>query len=143
MQLRFPKRDDAELAHHLDAGTTFEDFFAAARLNPNAELITGVVCDVRVEEVPDEVIARLPGNEEPKESGEPLRLAEAVRSAVGDRIAVTAKLNMRDGYRGGFDLDLLAELVTDGEVEVVGVGDDRRAVHHRLDNLSPGGRAQL
>jgi 2,4-dienoyl-CoA reductase-like NADH-dependent reductase (Old Yellow Enzyme family) len=35
----------------------------------------------------------------------PRRVVEAVRSAVGDRIAVTAKLNMRDGYRGGFDLD--------------------------------------
>jgi 2,4-dienoyl-CoA reductase-like NADH-dependent reductase (Old Yellow Enzyme family) len=34
----------------------------------------------------------------------PRRIVEAVRSAVGDRIAVTAKLNMRDGYRGGFDL---------------------------------------
>lgn len=34
----------------------------------------------------------------------PRRIAEAVRAAVGDRIAVTAKLNMRDGYRGGFDL---------------------------------------
>jgi 2,4-dienoyl-CoA reductase-like NADH-dependent reductase (Old Yellow Enzyme family) len=35
----------------------------------------------------------------------PRRVAEAVRLAVGNRIAVTAKLNMRDGYRGGFDLD--------------------------------------
>jgi 2,4-dienoyl-CoA reductase-like NADH-dependent reductase (Old Yellow Enzyme family) len=34
----------------------------------------------------------------------PRRIAEAVREAVGDRVAVTAKLNMRDGYRGGFDL---------------------------------------
>ncbi|MFL6089900.1 MAG: NADH:flavin oxidoreductase [Aeromicrobium sp.] len=34
----------------------------------------------------------------------PRRIAEEVRAAVGDRIAVTAKLNMRDGYRGGFDL---------------------------------------
>ena len=34
----------------------------------------------------------------------PRRVVEAVRQAVGDRIAVTAKLNMRDGYRGGFDL---------------------------------------
>ena len=30
---------------------------------------------------------------------------EAVRSAVGTRIAVTAKLNMQDGVRGGFDLE--------------------------------------
>ena len=28
--------DEAELRSHLDAGTTFEDFFADARLNPNA-----------------------------------------------------------------------------------------------------------
>ncbi|HUP99709.1 MAG TPA: NADH:flavin oxidoreductase [Aeromicrobium sp.] len=34
----------------------------------------------------------------------PRRIVEAVRSAVGDRVAVTAKLNMRDGFRGGFDL---------------------------------------
>lgn len=35
----------------------------------------------------------------------PRRIVEAVREAVGDRVAVTAKLNMRDGYRRGFDLD--------------------------------------
>ena len=40
--------DDAELRHHLDAGTTFEDFFAGAHLNPNASLITGSVCGVKV-----------------------------------------------------------------------------------------------
>jgi 2,4-dienoyl-CoA reductase-like NADH-dependent reductase (Old Yellow Enzyme family) len=34
----------------------------------------------------------------------PRRIADAVRTAVGDRIAVTAKLNMKDGFRGGFDL---------------------------------------
>lgn len=36
--------DDAELAAHLAARTTFEAFFAAARLHPNHTLITGVVC---------------------------------------------------------------------------------------------------
>jgi hypothetical protein len=39
------------LEGHLDARTTFEAFFAAARLHPNAALITGVVCGVRVEAV--------------------------------------------------------------------------------------------
>jgi 2,4-dienoyl-CoA reductase-like NADH-dependent reductase (Old Yellow Enzyme family) len=34
-----------------------------------------------------------------------LGIARAVRDAVGDRIAVTAKLNMRDGVRGGLDVD--------------------------------------
>lgn len=35
----------------------------------------------------------------------PRRILQAVRESVGDRIAVTAKLNMRDGFARGFDLD--------------------------------------
>src|SRR3546814_9471962 len=45
--------DDDELRGHLEAGTTFEEFFAAARLNPAVSHITGVVCGVRVEEIDD------------------------------------------------------------------------------------------
>jgi hypothetical protein len=45
--------DEGQLRHHLEAGTTFEDFFAAAQLNPNAGLITGTVCGVRVQDVED------------------------------------------------------------------------------------------
>ena len=45
--------DDAALQAHLAAETTYEDFFAAATMNPHAELITGVVCGVRVESVTD------------------------------------------------------------------------------------------
>ena len=51
--------DEAELRGHLDRGTTFEDFFAAARLNPNASLITGVVCGVRVEDVDDPLMQKI------------------------------------------------------------------------------------
>ncbi|GEB14507.1 hypothetical protein NSI01_28220 [Pimelobacter simplex] len=51
--------DEAELRAHLDAETTFQDFFAGARLNPNAGLITGVVCGVRVEEVEDPLMQRI------------------------------------------------------------------------------------
>ena len=43
--------DESDLSGHLAAGTTFEDFFADAQLNPQASLITGVVCGVRVEHV--------------------------------------------------------------------------------------------
>ena len=43
--------DESALSDHLAAGTTFEQFFAEARLNPHASLITGVVCGIRVEEV--------------------------------------------------------------------------------------------
>ena len=51
--------DDAELRRHLEAETTFADFFADARLNPNASLITGVVCGVRVEEIDDPLMQKL------------------------------------------------------------------------------------
>jgi len=51
--------DDAELARHLEEGTTFEDFFAAADLNPNASLITGSVCGVKVQEVEDPLMQKI------------------------------------------------------------------------------------
>jgi hypothetical protein len=51
--------DEPALTRHLDAGTTFEDFFAAARLNPNASLIMGSVCGVRVQEVEDPLMRRI------------------------------------------------------------------------------------
>jgi hypothetical protein len=51
--------DEAALSHHLAAGTTFEDFFAEARLNPHASLITGSVCGVRIQEVEDPLMRRI------------------------------------------------------------------------------------
>ncbi|KQU31176.1 DUF2200 domain-containing protein [Rhodococcus sp. BP-349] len=51
--------DDAELAQHLSADTTFLDFFEAAQLNPNAPLITGSVCGVRVESVEDPLMQNI------------------------------------------------------------------------------------
>jgi hypothetical protein len=51
--------DESALKAHLAAGTTFEDFFAEARLNPDASLITGVVCGVRVEDVDDPLMQKI------------------------------------------------------------------------------------
>ena len=51
--------DEAELRRHLDAGTTFQDFFAAARLNPLASAITGTICGIRVEEVEDPLMQKI------------------------------------------------------------------------------------
>jgi hypothetical protein len=51
--------DEHELHELLDTGTTFQDFFAAARLNPNASAITGVVCGVRVEDVEDPLMQKI------------------------------------------------------------------------------------
>ena len=44
---------------HLEARTSFQDFFAAARLNPDATRITGVVCGVRVETVEDPLLQKI------------------------------------------------------------------------------------
>ena len=35
----------------IDEKATFETFFERAKLNPNAELITGVICGYRIEEI--------------------------------------------------------------------------------------------
>ena len=51
--------DGSALAEHLAAGTTFEEFFAQARLNPGASSITGTVCGVRVEEVEDPLMRQI------------------------------------------------------------------------------------
>jgi hypothetical protein len=51
--------DDAELARHIAEGTTFADFFDDARLNPKAELITGLICGVRVEEIEDPLMQKI------------------------------------------------------------------------------------
>ena len=51
--------DQPELRHHLEAGTTFEEFFAAARLNPRVSSITGVICGVRVETIEDPLMQKI------------------------------------------------------------------------------------
>jgi hypothetical protein len=51
--------DETQLERHLANGTTFEDFFARASLNPAAEQITGSVCGVKVQEVEDPLMQRI------------------------------------------------------------------------------------
>jgi hypothetical protein len=51
--------DDAALRRHIADQTTFERFFAAAPMNPNAALITGVVCGVRVENIDDPLMQQI------------------------------------------------------------------------------------
>ena len=51
--------DDSELGQHLAAGTTFEDFFAQAHLNPLASSITGVICGIRVEDIEDPLMQKI------------------------------------------------------------------------------------
>lgn len=43
--------DQAALDKLIEDNATFETFFANAKLNPNAHLITGIICGYRVEEI--------------------------------------------------------------------------------------------
>lgn len=51
--------DQAALEEHLQQGSTFEEFFAAATLNPRVDQITGSVCGVKVQEVEDPLMQRI------------------------------------------------------------------------------------
>jgi hypothetical protein len=43
--------DDKKLQKLIDDKVTFETFFQQAKLNPNAHLITGLICGYRIEEI--------------------------------------------------------------------------------------------
>jgi hypothetical protein len=43
--------DDKKLQEMIDQKVTFEVFYQRAKINPNAHLITGVICGYRVEEI--------------------------------------------------------------------------------------------
>jgi hypothetical protein len=51
--------DEQALQTQIEAGSTFEEFFAAARLHPHASLVTGVICGVRVEEIEDPLVQQV------------------------------------------------------------------------------------
>lgn len=43
--------DDKKIQEMINQKVTFEIFFQQANLNPNAQLITGVICGYRIEEI--------------------------------------------------------------------------------------------
>lgn len=51
--------DDRKLQELIKENVTFETFFQRASLNPNAHLITGVICGYRVEEIGEPLTQRV------------------------------------------------------------------------------------
>lgn len=43
--------DETQIKKQIETQATFEQFFQQARINPNAHLITGLICGYRVEEI--------------------------------------------------------------------------------------------
>ena len=50
--------NEKALQKHIKDNVTFEQFFQHAKLNPNAHLITGVICGYRVEEIENPLTQR-------------------------------------------------------------------------------------
>lgn len=50
--------DEETLQKQISDNVTFEEFFRRAKLNPNAHLITGVICGYRVEEIENPLTQR-------------------------------------------------------------------------------------
>ena len=51
--------DDGEIDAARSSGESLSDFFASCTLNPNAVLITGMVCGVKVQEVEDPLMRKI------------------------------------------------------------------------------------
>lgn len=52
--------NEKSMQEQIDQGTDLETFFESApQINPNASLITGVICGYRVEEIEDQVMRKI------------------------------------------------------------------------------------
>jgi hypothetical protein len=51
--------DAKTLKSHLKKQTTFKDFFEAAKIHPNAMLITGSICGVKIVEIKDPLMKKI------------------------------------------------------------------------------------
>ena len=51
--------DNKKLKDQIDKNVTFETFFKNAKLNPNAHLITGVICGYRIEEIENQLTRKV------------------------------------------------------------------------------------
>lgn len=51
--------NEKKLEEFMENKTTFESFFNQAVLNPNAHLITGVICGYRIEEIDNELTKKV------------------------------------------------------------------------------------
>ncbi len=51
--------DPKTLKSHLKKQTTFKEFFKAAKIHPNAKLITGSICGVKIAEIDDPLMKKI------------------------------------------------------------------------------------
>lgn len=51
--------DSKEIKKHLMNRVSFRDFFKAAKVHPNAKLITGSICGVKIAEIEDPLMKKI------------------------------------------------------------------------------------
>lgn len=51
--------DSKSLKKHLKVQTTFREFFKQAKIHPNAKLITGSICGVKIAEIEDPLMKKI------------------------------------------------------------------------------------
>jgi len=51
--------DEKQLQEQIDCKATMQQFFEAAALNPNADLITGMICGYRIEEIENPITRKV------------------------------------------------------------------------------------
>ncbi len=51
--------DSRTLKSHLKQRTTFKEFFKSAKIHPNAKLITGSICGVKIAEIEDPLMKKI------------------------------------------------------------------------------------
>ena len=51
--------DSKTLKGHLKKETTFREFFKVAKIHPNAKLITGSICGVKIAEIEDPLMKKI------------------------------------------------------------------------------------
>jgi hypothetical protein len=51
--------DSKTLKSHLKMQTTFKEFFKSAKIHPNAKLITGSICGVKIVEIEDPLMKKI------------------------------------------------------------------------------------
>jgi hypothetical protein len=51
--------DSKTLESHLKKQTTFKEFFKSAKIHPNAKLITGSICGVKIVEIQDPLMKKI------------------------------------------------------------------------------------
>ena len=51
--------DGKAIRKHLKDRTSFRDFFKVAKINPNAKLITGSICGVKIAEIEDPLMKKI------------------------------------------------------------------------------------